>query len=267
MSKYFQIFKISYSQEFAYRLNFVMWRLRNVFQIFLIFFLWDSVFSDPDRVLFGYDRARILTYVFGILIVRAFVLSAKTHEVAGEISRGDLSNYLIKTVSYFRYWLARDLSSKALNLIFASVEAVALYLILKPPFFLQTDPIFLITFLVSVLLAMTIYFLIVFLTSFIPFWVPEAAWGAHFLVSFVFVEFLSGSFFPIDILPSAVQNVINVTPFPYLIYFPLQVYLGQVQGERMVWGLAISLVWAIALFIITKRVWLKGLKVYQSHGR
>ena len=101
-----------------------MWRVRNVLRIFLVFFLWDSIFSDPGRTLFGYDRSKILTYVFGILIVRAFVLSARAADVAGEIANGDLSNYLLKPVSYFKYWLTRDLSSKVLNMGFAGVEAV-----------------------------------------------------------------------------------------------------------------------------------------------
>ena len=128
MKKYFSVFKISFQQEFVYRLNFIMWRLRNVMQIFLVFFLWDTVFSDPKRVVFGYDRERILTYVFAILIVKAFVLSARAVDVAGDISRGDLTNYLLKPLSYFKYLFTRDISSKSLNLLFATVEFFILYI-------------------------------------------------------------------------------------------------------------------------------------------
>ncbi|HJX46074.1 MAG TPA: ABC-2 family transporter protein, partial [Patescibacteria group bacterium] len=132
MKKYLSVFKISFQQEFAYRVNFIMWRVRNVTQLFLVFFLWDTVFSAQGKVIFGYDKTRILTYVFGLLIIRAFVLSARAVDVAGEVANGDLSNYLIKPVSYFKYWLTRDLSSKALNLIFAAFETTALFFILKP---------------------------------------------------------------------------------------------------------------------------------------
>ena len=127
IGKYISLFKISFAQEFAYRLSFVMWRVRNVMQILLLFFLWTTVFSDPGRVLFGYDRAKMLTYVFGILVVKAVVLSARTVDVAGEISRGDLSNLLLKPISYFKYWLTRDLSSKALNMVFAFFEITILF--------------------------------------------------------------------------------------------------------------------------------------------
>ena len=93
MKKYWSVFKISFVQEFAYKANFIMWRVRNVFQIFIVFFLWDSIFADPGRELFGYNRAQILTYVFGIIVVKAFVLSARAVDVAGEIGDGRLTNY------------------------------------------------------------------------------------------------------------------------------------------------------------------------------
>lgn len=267
MKKYLQVFKISFQQEFAYRINFVMWRVRNVMQIFLVFFLWDAVFSDPSRVIFGYDRAKILTYVFGLIIVKAFVFSAKSVDVAGEVSGGDLSNYLLRPVNYFKYWLARDISSKLLNLVFAIGESFILFLILKPPFFIQTDLFSLLAFLVSVVLAMLIFFILLFITSSIPFWIPEAAWGVHFLITVVVVEFLSGALFPLDVLPSSLQNFLSYTPFPYMIFFPLQVYLGKVVGFAVIKGILVSAIWIIVLWFGMNSLWSKGLKAYQSHGR
>lgn len=267
VKKYLRVFKISFQREFAYRVSFVMWRVRNVMQIFLVFFLWDTVFANPGREVFGYDREKILTYVFGLIIVKAFVLSARAMDVAGEISSGDLSNYLLKPINYFKYWLTRDLSSKALNLLFAFFETFVLYLLLKPPFFIQKDPLSIAGFLVSVGLAMFIFFTLLFITSSIPFWVPEAAWGAQFLVTVVAVEFLSGALFPLDILPQIFQTILSYTPFPYMIFFPLQIYLGKITGMAMLRGIFVSLIWASGLWIVLNAVWNRGLKAYQAYGR
>lgn len=236
-------------------------------QIFLVFFLWDAVFSEPGRVVFGYDRTKILTYIFGLLIVRAFVLSARTVDVAGNISSGDLSNYLLKPMSFFKYWITRDFSSKALNLVFAVVETAILYILLKPPFFIQTNPLSLFGFLLAILLAISIFFLIVFITSAAPFWAPEIAWGAQFLVIVIVIEFLSGALFPLNILPGYIQNVLYLTPFPYLIYFPLQIYLGSITGIEMLKGIIISSVWVVILWYGMNMVWKRGLRLYQAHGR
>jgi ABC-2 type transport system permease protein len=267
MEKYWSIFKISFEQEFAYRLNFILWRVRNVFQILLTYFLWSTVFSNPQTQIFGYDRAKILTYVFGIMIVRALVLSARAMDVSSDVAQGDLSNYLLKPMSYFKYWFTRDISSKALNLIFAAVEFAALFIILRPPFFFQGNIVTLFVFLISIILAILIYFFLLFLISSIPFWAPEIGWGSHFLVTVVIIEALSGSLFPINILPIALQSIVMATPFPYLIYFPVEVYLGNISGSMLIGGLMVAAAWTGLLWLSLNFIWQKGLKVYQAIGR
>ncbi len=266
MKKYLQIFKISFEEEFAYRLNFILWRIRNVMQIFLTYFIWSTVYSDPAKQIFGYDRTKILTYVFGIMIVRALVLSARAMDVSNDVASGNLSNYLTKPVNYFKYWFTRDISSKVLNLIFATIEFILLFLVLKPPFLFQTNIAVILAFLVSIIFAVIIYFLILFLLSSIPFWIPEIGWGSHFLVTVVIVEALSGSLFPINILPQGLQSIILATPFPYLIYFPVEVYLGNISGWALFGGLMVAASWVGVLWIFLNVVWQKGLKVYQSFG-
>ncbi len=267
MKKYWSIFKISIASEFAYKLNFILWRIRNVFQILLTFFLWNTVFASPQTILFGYNRSKILTYVFGIIIVRALVLSARAMDVSGDIAQGELSNYLLKPFSYFKYWLTRDISSKALNILFAAGEFMLLFIILKPPFYFQTNGLALLAFLISIVLAILIYFFMLFLISAIPFWAPELGWGSHFLVTVVIIEALSGALFPINILPTNWQQIVLSLPFPYLIYFPVQVYLGNVAGAALIKGLLIGAFWVVALGFLMKQVWQRGLKVYESIGR
>ena len=80
-------------------------------------------------------------------------------------------------------------------------------------------------------------------------------------------EFLSGGLFPLDILPLDFQKVLYFTPFPYLIFFPLQVFLGKVTGLALIKGILISFLWSIVLFYLMKRLWYKGLLVYRAEGR
>lgn len=265
--KYLNIFKISFQEEFAYRLNFILWRVRNVFQILLTFFLWDTVFSGSQAMIFGYDRSKMLTYVFGIIIVRALVLSAKAMEVTSDITQGNLSNYLLKPLNYFKYWMTRDIASKFLNLSFAILEFTILFLILKPPFFVQTNLYVIATFLITIVIAIFLYFYILFITSSIAFWAPELGWGSHFLITLIIVEALSGSLFPVNILPAPIQSLLLATPFPYLIYFPVQVYLGNITGINLIYGIAIGTFWIIALLLSLNFIWGKGLKIYEAVGR
>src|SRR5258708_4648991 len=122
MSKYLTIFNLSWQNEFIYRLNFILWRLRNVLRFLMIYFLWTGIFVSNGHV-FGYSQSQMLTYVFLLMIVATFVWSAPSADnIGSEIASGDLSNYLLKPINYLTFWFTRDLSSKALNLAFAAVE-------------------------------------------------------------------------------------------------------------------------------------------------
>jgi ABC-2 type transport system permease protein len=101
----------------------------------------------------------------------------------------------------------------------------------------------------------------------VPFWLPEGAWGLQFLVIVVATEFLAGGLFPLDILPAGIQKALSFTPFPYLIFFPIQVYLGKISPPEIVRGLVIGFSWAATLYVLMRTIWQKGLRVYQSHGR
>lgn len=267
MRKYLSIFKVSFQQEFAYKLNFIMWRVRNIMQILIFFFLWSAVFEGGRQEVFGYTKDKILTYAFVLILIRAIALSSRSVDIAGQISSGELSNLLLKPINYFKYWITRDLSSKLLNAIFATIEISILFVLLKPPIFIQTNVFILLLFIVSLLISMFIFFNILMLTNFVPFWAPEVAWGAQFLVVVVVVEFLSGSFFPIDVFPTVIYNALKLTPFPYLIFAPIKIYLGNFSIAQSLQSLLVGGVWCVVLWTAMNSVWKKGLKVYEAVGR
>lgn len=267
MGKYAKVLSISFQQEFTYRLSFIMWRLRNVMQILVFYFLWNSVFQNTNANYFGYTKEKIIAYAFLLIFVRAITLSSRSVDVAGIIQNGELSNYLLKPVNFFKYWLTRDVSSKLLNIIFSIFEITILFIILRPSIYIQTNLLHLSFFVLSLVIASLIFFSITMLTSFVPFWIPEVGWGAQFLVIIIFVEFLSGAFFPLDVFPSVIQNILKLTPFPYLIFVPIKMYLGMEDLGSIISSLAIGLGWFLILIYFVKKVWQKGLKVYEAVGR
>jgi len=267
MNKYLKILEISLQQEFTYKLNFIMWRIRNIMQVLVFFFLWSSVFAAQGSNYFGYNKEKIIAYAFLLIFVRAIIMSSRSVDVAGIISNGELSNLLLKPINFFKYWITRDISSKFLNIIFSFVEITVLFLILKPEIFVQTNFVNIVLFVASLLIASLIFFSIAMLTSFVPFWIPEISWGAQFLVIVIFVEFLSGAFFPLDVFPTFIQNILKFTPFPYLVFVPIQTYLGNESIQLSLLSLTVGAMWALILLFITKKIWQKGLKVYEAIGR
>jgi len=264
--KYITATKVSWQAGFVYRLNFVMWRVRMVIQLLALYFLWLAITSKSPNA-FGYDQATMLVYVLGSSVMRALVFSSRSIDVQGEISNGDLNNYLIKPLNYFRYWFFRDFADKALNIIFSIGELVVLFLLLRPPVIIQSDPLAWLGFLVMAPLAMILYYYFSLLISMTTFWYPEGdGWPQRFFV-FTILESLSGGLFPLDILPAPVYSVLQNLPTAYFIFVPMQVYLGRIQGMELVGAIGVTVFWVLVLWWLARVVWHRGLKVYGAYGR
>lgn len=265
MQKYVAVFKISWSNGFVSRLNFILWRVRSVIVILTVYFLWDTIFRNGGMV-FGYDRARILTYVFLTLVLRSLVMGLKSMDAAGDIAEGRLSNYLVKPINFHIYYFTRDIADKLLNILFSVFEISLLYYLLRPPLLLQTDVPTLLLFVVSLVSAVVLNFVFGSLASNFSFWTPGNAWGFWFLY-LVFQDFLGGVMFPLDVFPKAIYNLIMLLPFPYLLFFPINVYLGKIVGPDLLRGLTIMTFWTIAGVLVLNKEWRLGLKTYQAEGR
>ncbi len=271
MRKYWQIIKNTWAEYSVYRLNFLVWRLRSFISFATIYFFWLALFSVPQGPgqFFGWSEREILTYILGVAVVRSVILSSRTIDVGGEITEGNLTNYLLKPLNFLRFWFSRDLADKVLNIFFTVFELSLFILILKPAVFVQTNPLILISVLLSIILATVLYFYINFFLGLIAFWTPESwsgVWGPRFVFT-VILEFFAGTIFPLDLLPKSIFNLVQLTPFPYLIYFPLKIYLGQAGLMQMFLGFAVCLIWVGIWSLIVDKSWRAGLRVYAAEGR
>lgn len=264
MHTYFRVFANTWGETLSYRLNFIMWRFRVVLQLLTMFFLW-STLIPANGSLFGYTSAQMLTYILGTSLMTSIVLATRSSEIGDQINSGMLSNFLIKPMSYIKYWFARDLGDKAMNLVFSAIEIVVLIAIFHPPLVLQTNPMFLGFTLIAAFVSMTMFFFFNYLLGLFGFWSNEI-WGPRFIF-WILINFFAGSLFPLDILPAQIFDVLKFLPFTYLLYFPLKIYLGSYSLATILEGLLISIIWTAILYVFVKIVWNKGLKMYGAQGR
>jgi len=243
-----------------------MWRVRNVLQLLAIYFLWSAILKN-NATAFDYSQSALLTYIFGTSLLRSIVFSSRSIDAQGEISTGDLNNYLVKPLSYFQYWFSRDIADKTLNIFFSIAELVLLFVWLKPPLIIQSNPSLLISFIIVTFLAMIMYFYFSFLISMTTFWIPEGqGWPQRFFI-FMILEFLAGGLFPLDILPEPLYAVVSKLPSAYFLNVPLQIYLGRLVPSEIASATIIMGVWIILFHYLAKITFQKGLKIYGAYGR
>lgn len=262
MRKYWSIFSITLQEYFVYRLNMVMWRVRQLFVFLLPYFMWRAILGEGGDI-YGYDFGSIMTYLFGTTILRSLVMGSRTVDLGWMINSGMLTIPLLRPIGMFKFLLTRDAADKLFNLSFMFIEIPLVLLFFKPPVFLQSDIRLLSFTAISILLAIMVYFFINIIFGSLGFWTRDV-WAPRFLLM-VILEFATGAMFPLDMLPQFWQTLLLWTPFPYLLYVPLRIYLG--VGETVSTYLFPQLIWAILLYLLARFIWKRGLLRYEAEGR
>ena len=261
MTVYLQVFYTTIKEYAAYRLNFVLWRLRMFLNLLFSFFLWSAVFDS--RTSFGlYGKEGMISYILYVSLISTFVMGSRTGEIGYEIQDGSIINMLLKPVSFFRYYLARDLADKVMNISFAILELLlVLWLFQASIAFPRHILLFVFFFINGVLIS----FFINLMLSFIGFFTHEI-WAPRFLFTML-VFFVSGSYFPLNILPPLIYKLLLITPFPYLFYLPSQMLAGNIDYSFIWFEAAISLFWVAVLYQCMRWVWHKGNKNFSFWGK
>jgi ABC-2 type transport system permease protein len=141
--------------------------------------------------------------------------------------------------------------------IFIVVGKIPVHISFSPNIFLG---------LVLIVISSITYFWLGKIAHYVTFWTPENTWGMMFLV-LVLVELFSGMLFPLQILPKFIFDIVSWLPFPYMVYFPTQIILGQIPSTEVTKlliqaSLVLFICWQTSMFM-----WRKGLRQYSADGR
>lgn len=265
LNKYFQIIKISWQNTLVYRLSFLLWRLESIILFLTSYLFWLAVYKTNTSIA-NYTSANMFTYIIMILVLKNFIFGSKTNQVAEDIGTGSLNKYLLKPIQYFRYMYFWDIGDRISNVILLFFELIIIFFILKPPFFLQTDIYYLIFFTITIMLSMILYFYLSLIVSLTTFWYPEHnGWPQRFLFDTMMI-FLTGGWFPLDILPKQIYTILEYLPTTYIRFFPLQIYLGKLSNIDLGRGLVIMAAWIFFCNYFLNLIWNKGLKKFTAVG-
>src|SRR3990170_2115979 len=118
MRKYLAVGRITFANLLQYRWDFIIAQARTILLLLTLYFLCTTVFKSKIT-LFGFTKDQIVTYIFLAAIIRQFVLTSATDQIAGELqSWGKFFSYLLRPIGYFRFWFTVDLVYKVTSLIF-----------------------------------------------------------------------------------------------------------------------------------------------------
>ena len=250
------------SNELIYRANFMFGRIREIIVFGAILYLFSSLPTGAGN----YDQPHLLTYALAAAFISGLTFVQGMESIANEIADGDLVNYLLRPINYLWFWVFRLSASKFMLAVAGIIQVSILFIVFRDrSFFIQHRISNLALAIVMILGALAIIQSLDLIAGSLSFWTHRGH-GARWMIA-IFTSFLSGSYYPIDLFPHWIQQILLFTPFPSLVYYPVKVYLGDISGMFIVRTLAIQWGWVLVLWFILMILWRAGIKSYEAYGR
>lgn len=261
MKKYFSIFKIGWQKVIEYRGHMLGHMILGVISFFAMFFIWGAVFKD--RQYFGvYTFPSMMSYMLMVRFLHFANRGNIGRDIGLEIKNGSLSVYLLKPISYLKWWFFVFLSERIYEILLRGSMVIVFIIIFNKLLAIPglNQVLLFICFLpISLLLN---YLINVFIAS-VGFWTTDVRLFRSTII--MVIEFLGGMVVPIDLMPEFLGKICRFLPFQFTGYFPIKIYQG-IESKTIVIGFLTSLVWIIVISILLRLLWRKGLKKYEAIG-
>jgi ABC-2 type transport system permease protein len=266
VQKYRHVIAIGLQNNLTYRVNFLFRSLFGLIPLMASLSLWRTIYAGKaGGSVGGFTQAQMVSYYLMVVIVDMMTAVYEDDwQIAADIKDGNISQFLLKPINFIGYRLSLFFSGR---IIYAGVALVPVGIFIAwhhANFVFPADAATFGLFALSVLLTALLQFFTSFAMAMLAFWVTEVSTFIFILYAFEYLA--SGHLFPLDILPPSLLTVLNCTPFPYQLYFPVSVYLGKVTGAALVNGLFVQALWVVVAFFGARWMWSRGLKKYSAAG-
>jgi len=263
MGKYSTTFKNSLSVFIQYRLNIGLILVSHVVSLSGLIFLWLSVYASGQQ-LQGYKLEQILVYYVFVALLTAGIGDGPGtgFDIVDDINQGEITNYLLKPYSYLRYRFLYLCGSICINMVFVlPLTCIGAYVMRHA--FTFPSAMGWVIFIITVFIAILFEFLMYAIASLSSFWVTR---GSHFIYATILITSLfDGSLIPLDLFPAWAYRLMSYLPFQFIIYTPIQAFLGKIHNPIPL--LFIAILWLVVLFLILQLLWRKGVKKTEGVGR
>ena len=268
--KYSSILRASIITALEYKANSIVGLFAIFSGLLIEYLIWSMIYSSngPESSIQGltseWTFKRLIAYIFLSMIIGQLKSSWVTsHEMIMQIRQGFMNQYIVKPLSFFSYHLMNFIGTNILYYIPYTI------LIVGSPYFFKDIvftnfmqiPIFIFAIIISIYLSYSIYF---FMVCF-AFWFGEvrALLAAYNISMFV----LAGQIIPLDFFPESYNQIINFTPIPYLIQFPVNIAMqSNFNFNEILTQFMIGLIWCFIMRLMSGILYKIGIRRYEAYG-
>lgn len=261
MRKLLSLTRLNLANSFIERADMLLYTISNCIAPLVILFVWLS-FTPPGQSSV-YAHSELIWYFTLVILVRTLASAWGGQFLANRIRRGAISPFLTQPAPYIYHYISNNLAEKLVKIIILIPLLLAVVVLLRaglPHINLASLGLS----ILSTLLAAALFFILDVIMGLLSFWLDEtSAIGEAFGLLYVL---FSGSLIPLVALPPITKTLSYLLPFRYTVSFPIEIFLNQVSGSQLYFGLLLQLLWTIATGLLCLHLWKQGLKIYSASG-
>ncbi len=256
-NKVFTFLSVYYAHMLEYRAELIFWVLSGSLPLILMG-VWTQA---AQRGNFGLAAVDFTRYFLAVFLVRQLSVVWVIWDFEREVVEGKLSPRLLQPIDPIWHHVGRHISERIARMPFV-IFLVLLFFLLYPQAFWIPNLGHLLLFLFASVIAFALRFIIQYTFAMFAFWTERA--NALENLWFLFYLFLSGYIAPLEVFPETLQQIVLLTPFPYLIHFPAAILVGvPVDLGR---GFLSTIGWFLVFLGLNRIFWRLGLKQYSGMG-
>ncbi|WP_130806100.1 ABC transporter permease [Senegalia massiliensis] len=237
------------------------------FAVVLIYFpLFKSIYTYNElSTIKGYSLGQMVWYFATTSFVNSFVLNYADIRISNKIRNGNLSIELLKPLKIIHIELAHGLGIKIPAIVIQILLPFVIYSTLIFPIFITISSVA--KFIVLNIGGFSISFFTNYLIGLIAFYIKNN--NSIMRLKIFLFSFAGGAFIPLEFFPDWANKILNVLPFKYVYYWPIQFFLNteKSQGSYIFLKiLFIQVFWSVILLAIGKILYNKMIKNYCAVG-
>jgi len=263
LKKYAAVFKLEMQSKMEYRMDFLMSLVSGGFTVIIQLFLWTAIYggqADEEAVLFGYEYSQMVVYVVMAAIMARIVATGFEYDIMSDIMEGNMNRFFVQPIGHLPYRIVGFLGAKVVENVMAIIIGAGLLITLTFTVGAEFNFLNILIALAVAPLSLLINAMMFYFLSATSFWLTWG-WGV-FNGWGVVTTILSGGIFPISVFGETAVSILRFLPFQYIIYFPLNIVVGNASRAMVFEGIAMQLIWILIFMGLSKLYWRVGMKKY-----
>lgn len=237
---------------------------QTLFSIVIAYFLWSSIFETLNvQTLNGFTMERMIVYYLLVPLVFRIQQGQTIGSISREIYEGSLNKFLLYPINFYGFKIITHFAGAVFYYaqIFVMIGLYQMF---------ADNPIFEMSFLklfyftIAMLGISIAYFCLNSLSELVAFW-ADYIWSLGVIIRFA-VSFMGGALIPLSFFPEWSMRILNLTPFPYMISFPMKILLEEVALKEFFLNMTILALWTLVFLFFSRVLWNKGRYRYTGVG-